>query len=324
MHYIVFPGNIGDKDALARVAMKLGVKKLNEVSITATDKPARSAKPEDSKMLNTLKEAQQKGYALAAFNVYNLEGAKAVVEKAEDLGSPAILQVHPSSLHFGGRALIDMLISFRTFSKVPIFVHLDHSENEKDVELALSCGVDSIMVDGSAMPLDQNIIWTRKMTELAHAQGVIVEAELGRLAGKEDALEISEKESKMTNPNEAKVFVKETGVDMLAVTIGNVHGKYSRPPSLDFDRLSAIKNNVPINLPLVLHGASGLPSNLIAQSIRQGICKFNVNTDIRDAYMRNTRQLVSDANIDMLEVIITNINKNTNTKTNTNIDTISL
>ena len=106
----------------------------------------------------------------------------------------------------------------------------------------------------------------------------------------------------MTNPNEAKIFVHETNVDMLAVTIGNVHGKYSRPPSLDFDRLSAIKNNVPINLPLVLHGASGLPSNLIQQSIRQGICKFNVNTDIRDAYMRNTRYLVTDLNVDMLEV----------------------
>jgi tagatose 1,6-diphosphate aldolase GatY/KbaY len=306
MHYIVFPGNVGDKDALARVAMKLGVKKLSDVSATVTDKPTRTStsKPEESKMLNALKEAQQKGYALAAFNVYNLEGAKAVVDKAEALGSPAILQVHPSSLNFGGRALIDMLISFRTYSKVPIFVHLDHSTDEKDVELALRCGVDSIMVDGSAMPLDENISWTKKMTELAHAQGVIVEAELGRLAGKEDGLEISEKESKMTNPNEAKVFVKETNVDMLAVTIGNVHGKYSRPPSLDFDRLSAIKNNVPINLPLVLHGASGLPSNLISQSIRQGVCKFNVNTDIRDAFMRNTRYLVSDVNIDMLEVMI--------------------
>lgn len=177
MHYIVFPGNVGDKDALARVAIKLGVKqqansKSNDDNTRQETKEKSS--PQESKMLITLREAQQRGYAIAAFNVYNLEGAKAVVEQAEALGCPAILQVHPSSLKFGGKALIDMLISFRSYSKVPIFVHLDHSTNEKDVELALRCGVDSIMVDGSAMPLQQNILFIIVIVVVAISIVVII------------------------------------------------------------------------------------------------------------------------------------------------------
>ena len=129
-------------------------------------------------------------------------------------------QVHPSSLEFGGRQLLAMLCAFRDHASVPVGVHLDHSTREEEVKLALECGVDSVMVDGSHLPYEENVLFTKAMVNLAHARGVVVEAELGRLAGEEDGLSVSEKEAKMTDPAVVQHFLRETQVDMLAVTIG--------------------------------------------------------------------------------------------------------
>ncbi len=142
---------------------------------------------------------------------------------------------------------------------------------------------------------------TRDMTTLAHRYGAVVEAEIGRISGTEDGLTIAEKEAKMTNPDQAVEFVVATGVDALAVTIGNVHGEYKSPPRLDFERLARIRQN--LSIPLVLHGASGLPAEMISRSIQLGVCKFNVNTEVRQAYMATLASRVcGDTEQDLLEV----------------------
>jgi tagatose 1,6-diphosphate aldolase GatY/KbaY len=171
---------------------------------------------------------------------------------------------------------------------VPIAVHLDHSSAAADIGDALKSGMNSIMADGSHLPYEQNLAFTRAMTQLAHDHRAVVEAEIGRISGTEDGLTIAEKEAKMTDPKQAVEFVEATRVDALAVTIGNVHGEYQSPPRLDFDRLAEIRRL--IKIPLVLHGASGLPDSMISQSIRLGVCKFNVNTEVRQAYLQALRQ----------------------------------
>ncbi|MBF2029259.1 MAG: class II fructose-bisphosphate aldolase [Oscillatoriales cyanobacterium C42_A2020_001] len=231
-----------------------------------------------------LETARRNSYAIGAFNVYNLEGVKAVVNAAEANCSPAMLQLHPSALKYGQLPLVALCLEAANTATVPIAVHLDHSTSVKDIRLALEAGVRSIMADGSPMPYAENRQFTQDMTELAHRYGAVVEAEIGRISGTEDGLTIAEKEAKMTDPDQALEFVQRTRVDSLAVTIGNVHGEYKSPPRLDFERLSRIRRL--LDIPLVLHGASGLPESMISQSIQLGVCKFNVNTEVRQAYMQ--------------------------------------
>jgi tagatose 1,6-diphosphate aldolase GatY/KbaY len=261
-----------------------------------------------------LETASRNIYAIGAFNVYNLEGVKAVVAAAEIAQSPAMLQIHPSALEFGGLGLIALCLEAARSAKVPIAVHLDHSTNAAHIQTALDAGMTSVMADGSHLPYAQNLEFTKTMTELAHRYGAIVEAEIGRISGTEDGLTVAEKEAKMTDPEQAVEFVKATQVDALAVTIGNVHGEYKSEPRLDFDRLAKIRRLVPI--PLVLHGASGLPESAIARSIQMGVCKFNVNTEVRLAYMnslqhgicsRSLKDLVDSmgAAIAAMQVVIT-------------------
>jgi tagatose 1,6-diphosphate aldolase GatY/KbaY len=231
-----------------------------------------------------LETARRHVYAIGAFNVYNLEGVKAVINAAEAGRSPAMLQLHPSALKYGRSPLIALCLEAAVTATVPIAVHLDHSTSAPDIRATLAAGVRSIMADGSPLPYEQNLAFTREMTRLAHGYGAIVEAEIGRISGTEDGLTIAEKEAKMTDPDQAVEFVRATQVDALAVTIGNVHGEYKSPPRLDFPRLARIRQL--IDIPLVLHGASGLPGEMISQSIRLGVCKFNVNTEVRQAYMQ--------------------------------------
>ncbi|MCU0541698.1 MAG: class II fructose-bisphosphate aldolase [Oscillatoriaceae cyanobacterium Prado104] len=251
-----------------------------------------------SELLHT---ARRNAYAIGAFNVYNLEGVKAVIDAAEALQSPAMLQLHPSALKYGKSPLVAMCMEAARKSKVPISVHLDHSTSEKDINLALAAGIKSIMADGSPMPYEANLKFTREMTALSHANGAVVEAEIGRISGTEDGLTIAEKEAKMTDPIQAVEFVRETKVDTLAVTIGNVHGKYLSEPRLDFPRLAKIRSL--ISIPLVLHGASGLPETMINESIRLGVSKFNVNTEVREAYMDVLKTSNSLSDPDLLEVM---------------------
>lgn len=248
-----------------------------------------------------LETARRNAYAIGAFNVYNLEGVKAVIVAAETNRSPAMLQLHPSALKYGESMLVEMCLEAARSATVPISVHLDHSTSEGDIHNVLNAGVKSIMADGSPMEYGENLTFTRKMTELSHQHNAIVEAEIGRISGTEDGLTIAEKEAKMTDPAQAVEFVKETNVDALAVTIGNVHGEYKSPPRLDFDRLAKIRSL--IDIPLVLHGASGLPDWMIERSIQLGVCKFNVNTEVRQAYMESLKdELCSKGPQDLLDI----------------------
>lgn len=241
-------------------------------------------------MTTLLHDARMRGAAVGAFNVYNLEGVRAVVGAAEVAASPAMLQIHPSALRYGGLPLVALCLAAARESSVPITVHLDHSSSASNIQTALAAGVISIMADGSHLPYEDNVRFTSEMVAYAHACGGSVEAELGRLAGTEDGLTVHDYEAHLTDSVQAADFVARTGVDALAVCIGNIHGQYRRAPQLDFERLAAIQQAVPV--PLVLHGASGLPDSMIQRAITFGVCKFNVNTEIRAAYVAALRTSV--------------------------------
>jgi tagatose 1,6-diphosphate aldolase GatY/KbaY len=250
-----------------------------------------------------LHNAQANGYAVGAFNVYNLEGALAVVAAAEEEGSPAIVQIHPGALKHGGAPLMALCLSAAEQATVPMAVHLDHCTDPEVIRSALTAGVVSIMADGSHLDYEQNVAFTRDMVERVHAVGGVVEAELGRLAGTEDDLTVAEYEAHLTDPVKSVDFAKRTGVDMLAVCIGNVHGRYPRPPQFDFERLAAIHDVVP--LPLVLHGTSGVPDDLVRHCIDLGVCKFNVNTEVRQAYIGAlSKALDSTSSIDLVPLML--------------------
>jgi tagatose 1,6-diphosphate aldolase GatY/KbaY len=233
--------------------------------------------------LELLEKAQRYSYAVGAFNLYNLEGAKAVVNAAEADKSPAIIQILPHILKYGGRPMIALFLEAADSASVPMSVHLDHCEESDIIEMSLDAGIQSVLADGSKFSYEENLAFTRDMTKLAHAKGATVEAEIGRISGTEDGMTVAEKEAKMTDPDQAREFVAATQVDFLAVTIGNVHGQYYSEPRLDFDRLDRVRQRV--SIPLVLHGASGLPALMIQRSIELGVCKFNVNTEVRQKYL---------------------------------------
>ena len=235
----------------------------------------------DAKSL--LEKAQANGYAVGAFNTYNLEITQAIIRGGEKKAAPLILQVGESALDFGGDdSLTALALAAAESARIPVAVHLDHA---RDLDTLASCmqrGFTSVMFDGSMFPFDENIERTRKAVELASVRGVSIEAELGAMAGEEDGAPSTTHHFAYTDPEEAARFVQATRVDSLAVAIGNKHGFYEEDADLDFDRLSGICERVTI--PLVLHGASGIPDAAIREAIKLGICKINVNTDLRRAF----------------------------------------
>nr|XP_016494021.1 PREDICTED: uncharacterized protein LOC107813285 isoform X2 [Nicotiana tabacum] len=266
--YIVFPGNVGDSKALADVVKSWAY-------------PGRLSTKE------LLLEAERGRYAVGAFNVYNLEGVEAVVAAAEEENSPAILQIHPSALKEGGVPLVACCISAAEQASVAITVHFDHGNSKQELLEVLEMGFDSLMVDGSHLPCKDNISYTKYISSLAHSKKMLVEAELGRLSGTEDDLTVEDYEAKLTDINQADEFIDTTGIDALAVCIGNVHGKY--PASGPNIRLDLLKDLYGLcskkGVHLVLHGASGLSKEIIEECIKLGVRKFNVNTEVRKAYM---------------------------------------
>jgi tagatose 1,6-diphosphate aldolase GatY/KbaY len=230
-----------------------------------------------------LHAAQKDGYALGAFNVYNLEGVLAVMAAAEREQSPVLLQMHPTAIEFGGPALVALCVAAASEARVPAGVHLDHATSEGEIQKALDAGLLSIMADGSHLPYAENVEFCSRMVDRAHRADAVVEVELGRLSGTEDGLTVPERLSKLTDPKQAAEFIDQTGADFLAVCIGNVHGHYRGEPDLDLERLAEIRRCV--GVPLVLHGASGLPAGIIRRTIGLGVCKFNVNTEVREAYL---------------------------------------
>ena len=249
-----------------------------------------------------LRSADEGGYALGAFNVYNLEGVRAVVAASEAEGSPVIIQVHPASLTHGGGPLIAACLAAAEEASVPVAVHLDHSDSLDDIRLALRAGLTSIMADGSSLGYDDNVAFTQEATKLTHRHGGAAEGELGRLTGREDDLTVPENLAKLTDPGQATDFVSRTGVDALAVCIGNAHGSYRTEPRLDFDRLTAIREAAPA--PLVLHGASGLSDKVVRRVIELGVRKLNVNTEVRQAYVGALRKVLGQSErVDLLEIM---------------------
>jgi tagatose 1,6-diphosphate aldolase GatY/KbaY len=253
-----------------------------------------------------LAQASANGYAIGAFNVYNLEGVKAVIHAAEAANSPVMLQLHPKALEYGGAPLVALCLKAAEEAATPMAVHLDHSTSRDAIRSALAAGVSSVMADGSHLDYADNVAFTRDMTVIAHAQNAAVEAELGRISGTEDGLTVAEFEARMTDPDQAADFVTQTGIDALAVCIGNVHGTYPGEPRLDFDRLSAIRDQV--SVPLVLHGTSGLPDAMILRAVEIGVCKFNVNTEIRTAYLNAVKVRLDAPEADLLDVMTSAIN----------------
>ena len=269
-------------------------------------------------MLFTNKElllaAKKKAYAIGAFNIQNLESLLAVVEAAVEEKSPIIVAVTPGAIKYGGlKYLASMAKVAAESSPIPMSLHLDHGEDVETVSKCLEAGFTSVMIDGSHLPFKENIALTKRVVDLAHPKGVSVEGELGRLAGVEEKT-VEEREAVLTDPEEAAEFVRRTGVDALAVSIGTSHGayKFKGEPQLDFERLRLIRENV--DVPLVLHGASsvpawiiekatkygaelagakGIPEDHIKKAIALGITKINIDTDLRLAFTATVREVLA-------------------------------
>lgn len=238
-------------------------------------------------LVNTLElvqEARRKGIAIGAFNTYNLELTQAIVAAAEKLHSPIILQLGVPSIRTGGAPLALATLTAAQVAQVPVAVHLDHCPDIDLIEQCFAWGFSSALADGSRLPFTENLAFTRQAVDIATHYDGTIEAELGYLAGTEDGVTVEKVESSLTNPLQAREFVAETGAAMLAVSIGNVHGYIPNPPSLDFERLAQVAAQ--IDVPLVLHGASGIAKAEIQQAIRMGIAKLNINTEVRTAFLK--------------------------------------
>ena len=241
-----------------------------------------------------LLDAQKRGYAVGAFNCENMEMVKAIIAAAEELRAPVMLQTTPSTVKYGTLATFSALVQAEAKSAtVPVCLHLDHGSSYELAVEAMEEGYSSVMIDGSGLPFEENIAVTRKVVEQARAKGIPVEAELGKVGGKEDDLEVEEDTN--TDPSMAKEFAERTGVQSLAVAIGTAHGFYAKTPVLDKERLSQIREVV--DVPLVLHGASGLTDEDVMDCVKRGICKVNFATELRAAYTEAVRKVLADSSV---------------------------
>lgn len=264
-----------------------------------------------------LEKARANRYAVCAFNFSNLEQLKAIIEVAEKLDAPVIVQASPSAVEYMGLNVVVAMVKAECENKkTDVCLNLDHGLNADFCKRAIDAGFTNIMIDLSSKTIDENIEGTAKIVRYAHERNVTVEAELGSLKGKEDNVE--NRESLFTNPDEAKIFVLKTKADSLAVSIGTSHGayKFSGESSLDIPRLKEI--NKAINLPIVLHGASGIDpmmidefltaggairgakgvsDNDILDAIENGVCKINIDTDLRISFTTGVRKALKDATV---------------------------
>ena len=244
-----------------------------------------------------LLDAQKHGYAVGAFNVENMEMMQAVITAAEAERAPILLQTTPSTLRYADTALFaHMARALGEKASVPVAMHLDHGDRFGLCRQAAEDGYTSLMIDGSKLPLEENIALARQVVKMADVmpERPCVEAELGKLGGKEDDVEVKEGEDLYTDPAEAVRFVDETGIDTLAVAIGTAHGFYKGKPKLAFDRLAQLRDAV--SVPLVLHGSSGVPDEDVRRAIALGVCKVNFATELRVAYTQAVRDwLTADA-----------------------------
>lgn len=268
-------------------------------------------------LVNTIdmfKKAYEGGYAIGAFNVNNMEIVQGITEAAKEVNAPLILQVSSGARKYANHTYLMKLIEAALAeTDLPIAVHLDHGDS---FELCKSCidgGFTSVMIDGSHLPFEENIALTKKVVEYAHDKGVTVEGELGRLAGIEDAVNVSEEDAAFTRPEEVEEFVGRTGVDSLAIAIGTSHGafKFKGEAKLRFDILEEIQKKLP-GFPIVLHGASsvipeyveqinkfggnmpgakGVPEEMLRKAASMAVCKINIDSDLRLAMTAAVRKV---------------------------------
>ncbi|EHQ92283.1 class II fructose-1,6-bisphosphate aldolase [Desulfosporosinus youngiae] len=242
-------------------------------------------------MTGLLARAQKEHYAVGAFNCNNMEIVQAIVAAAEAEHAPVIIQASQGAIKYAGIEYITTLTKLAAEkASVPIALHLDHGTSFAQVMQCTRNGFSSVMIDGSKLPLEENIALTNKVIEAVRLLGVSVEAELGKIGGTEDDITVSEREALFTDPAEAEYFVKATQVDALAIAIGTAHGQYKGIPKLDFERLTQIRERV--STPLVLHGSSGVPEDALREAISRGVCKVNIDTNIREAFVLAARQVL--------------------------------
>ena len=238
-----------------------------------------------------LLNAQKGGYAVGAFNVENMEMVKAVIAAAEELKAPVMLQTTPSTVKYITLdTAVGMVKAEAEKASVPVCLHLDHGSSFDLAVQAIKAGYTSVMMDGSKEDFEGNVAVSRKAADVALAAGIPIEAELGKVGGKED--DLNAEADTNTDPEEAREFVERTGVTSLAVAIGTAHGFYVGTPVLDKERLSQIRQVV--DIPLVLHGASGLSDEDVRDCVQRGICKVNFATELRKAYTDAIKQLLSE------------------------------
>ena len=262
------------------------------------------------------KKAYEGGYAVGAFNVNNMEIIQGIVEAANELKSPIILQVSAGARKYAKHNYLIKLVEAALLeSDIPIALHLDHGDDFEICKACIDGGFSSVMIDGSKHSFEENIRLTKQVVDYAHAHGVTVEGELGKLAGIEDAVHVNAEDASYTNPNEVEEFVKRTGVDSLAIAIGTSHGAFKfKPgtkPMLRFDILQEIERRLP-GFPIVLHGASsvsqeyvkiiqanggqlqdaiGIPEEMLREAAKSAVCKINIDSDLRLAMTAGIREV---------------------------------
>lgn len=260
------------------------------------------------------KKAYEGGYAIGGFNVNNMEILQAIAEAGNEEKSPLILQVSAGARKYANpvflRKLVEAAIETTT---IPIVLHLDHGDSFEMCKACVDDGFTSVMIDASKHPFEKNIEISKQVAEYAHSKGAVVEAELGKLAGIEDAVDVAAKDAIYTDPDEVAEFVEKTGVDSLAIAIGTSHGayKFKGEPQLDFERLHKIEKMIP-GFPIVLHGSSsvpqelvekcnqyggqlpgarGVPEEMLREAAKSAVCKINIDTDLRLALTATVREI---------------------------------
>ena len=240
--------------------------------------------------VSMLRKAQEQGFAVGAFNVENMEMAQAIISAAEELRAPVILQTTPSTVRYAGTGMYAaMVAALAQEATVPVAMHLDHGDSFALCAQALRSGYTSVMIDGSKVPLEENIALTYKVSEMCAAVGVPVEGEIGRVGGKEDDLE---SDGGYTIPEEAVRFEKESGLFSMAVGVGTAHGFYKEKPQLNKELITTLRGM--LQAPMVLHGASGLSDEDVKDCIRRGICKVNFATELRAAYTEGVKAVLAE------------------------------
>lgn len=242
--------------------------------------------------LVTLKEilagTREKGYAVGGFNFNNYEDAQGIIDAAVEKNSPVIMMASMGAVKYMGLdQLAGMVRGMAASVDVPVCLHLDHATDSNLIKEAIRAGFSSVMVDASALPYEENIAESKAIVQFARLYGCSVEAELGKVGGKEEHVEVSERAATMTDPSDVPRFVEETGIDALAVAIGTVHGFYKSEPKLDFERLAAILKVT--DCPLVLHGGSGIPEADFKKCIHMGMSKINVGTELKATFANALR-----------------------------------